>query len=596
MRTNDIREALSNLNSLNESVSTKTTRRSFLLEDLKGYFKNQYLKAFVGDVPEGPQKQRAERDAYNKALAIAKIDPTFTGREIENPEEALKKNPGSYFDWLVRMIKKNYISYEDMIQDAHEFTDQLKIFTDLKKKNRIPADKKDIMKFKTLHDLMEMIQELGATSDDGSVSEFRQDVSNIRQALVNIVGVRDRDIPQSIQNTDDVLKFIGGNEEWDIIVPQSYWGTAILDRWGNGAGWCVGGMLGNNRGMDQIRQAENYYNHYNQGGAKYVCFQRKNKSAPRPTNKYLITLGPRGVLPETSAGYQFNDANNHTQYLGERSYGDDYQDGQMAAFAKFLQDNGLVEIFKNSEFGDCACFLDIENRERLEKGEPYKYAGGKVKSAFKDVIKTIEFEDTEGEKHVINAKEHPTALEMTTIEDMANLDNLIQGKPYVYTGGKILQAFRPEITLIEFEDPNTKAKRQVNAKENPSVLEVTEVDDLANAANIIEGKPYVYSGDRVKPAFLRPLIKEIVFVDGYNNQTTAVDREGNDRLVVGIPSMAFKGCENLEKIRIPENVLALGKGAFEGCDKVKITTPRHKMICNREDRPFYMEHMTYEGE
>ena len=64
-------------------------------EDLRGYFKNQYLKKFLQKMeqtnPEmfGRRMQDEDKNAkaYELALAIAKLDPTFKGRELENPDE-----------------------------------------------------------------------------------------------------------------------------------------------------------------------------------------------------------------------------------------------------------------------------------------------------------------------------------------------------------------------------------------------------------------------------------------------------------------------------------------------------------------------------
>lgn len=505
-----------------------------LVEDLKGWFKRNYGNTF-GEIPE--------KQAFDKLLKVMVLDPTFKTTGEESKEELLSKQQGAYAEWLLRMIKKGYVSFDEMMANAHEYKDQLAIFDEQKKRNRLPSDKKDIMQFKKLEDLMNMLNSLGGTSDDGSHSDFKQDVSDIRGCLQHLIGLRDSEIPEDIQKTEDVLKYVGGNDKWEIWVPVNYYGTAILDRWGAGAGWCVGGMLGNNRGMEQIRQAKNYFNNYNGGGAQYVCFQQKDKNAPRPDNKYLITLGPNGSLPESHAGYQFNNASNQTQYIsGSRGYGDDYQDSQMDAFANFLQEAGLTEIFKQSEFKDCACFLNIENKKRLDEGEPYRYVGGKIRPYFKDSIKEIVFE-YDGKEHKVDAKEHPEYLDSESISDMINMENLINGEPFIF--------------------------------------------DSETASN------------KIKEMF-RPLIKEIVIPRSYDF-TVNWSIDGTMSQIVGIPRLPFIGCNNLTKITFYENIVGLTGGFYkisrgEDNPNVQLHTVKHKMKCMNDDVEFLKSHLHYDAE
>lgn len=482
------------------------------ITDLKGFFKNRLKQKF-------DELKLTEKDF----MKLADLDPTH---------EQGSNGGGSYIEWLTRLITKGVVTFEQMMANAHEYTDQLKIFEDQKKRNRIPGDKKDIMRYKTLEELMDMLQELGAgaNDDEGGHSDFKQDVKNIRDALVRIVGVQDRDIPADIQKTEDVFKFIGSNDAWDVIVPKNPWGAAILDRWGAGAGWCVGGMLGNNRGMEQIRQAENYFSHYNQGGAQYVCFQRKDRNASRPDNKFLITLGPNGTAPATSAGYQFNDANNRTQRLG-----DDWgNDGQMDAFLDFLQRNNLIDIIKNSEFKDCECFLNLENLQRLEAGEPYRYAGGKIRELFRDRIQEIIFTGIDGKEYKVSAIEHPEFLQCESLEDMTNMNNIFLGEPYIFTGEKI------------------------------------------------------------KPLF-KPIIKTVVFAKDYDTRVRM--NRGDQRVeLLGIPENSFRDCVNLEEVNMPVEIVAIGFHAFVNCEKAVIKTPRHRMSCFPQDVEYLKSHVVYTDE
>ncbi len=526
------KEALNSLNELDSKrtviVCKKVIKEDIdLNEDIEHWVKKNY-KGIFGDIPE--------KEMNKRIVALAKIDPTFKYEEGENEKAILAKNQGAYMPWILKLIKKNVATYDDILNDAHEYKDQLTVYDDLKKRNRLPADKKDIMNpnagINSLNDLIQFLGSLGGgTAEDGkkvSHSDFKQDIANIREGLHKICKLDDSDIPSNIQSPDDVVELIGENDKWEIWEAKNCFGTMLFDSWGNGAGWCVGGMLGNNSGREQLRQAQNYYPNYI-GDGSYVCFQQKDKNASRPTNKYLITLGPKGHYPQnqrSSAGYQFNNASNQTQYVGTRTYGDDYQDAQMDALAEFLAANGLAEVFKNSKFSECACFVNIENKQRLENGEPYKYTGGKIRDYLKTAIEKISFEGDDGKEHIVNAKEHPEYLECENLTEMNNMEHLINGEPYVFTGEKIPQKFKA-------------------------------------------------------------LIKEVIIPDNYD-----VTVKWESENLVGLPYSAFNGCVNLKKVTIPAHVIVFPNGCFKvngyngdytDIDVYVKKNPPHKIKCTSGD-------------
>ena len=568
-RTSFIRESLDRLNNIEEEQ-----RVIVLDEDLKGYFKNQYLKKFSErNNLTGPEPQVLKK-ALAMALEIAKLDPTFEGREETNAEKALNKNQGAYFDWLIRMVNKGVVTYDQLIQGGHEYFDQLRAFDGLKKRNRLPSDKKDIMQFKSLESLMDMLAEVGVQADEeGNVthSDFKQDISDIRQGIANICHFNSVDnIPADIQNVEDVMELVGENGEWEVWAAKNKYATMIFDRWGKGANWCVGGMLGSPRnGESQAEDAEYYYTNYSKNGGTYVCFQRKDKNAARPDNKYLITLGPNGSRPDNGySGYQFNDANN-------RNMGDEWSDeGQMDALADFLMKNGLVDIMKNSKFKELEALNVIDNMERLEKGEPFIYNGGKIREKWKDKIKKLEF-TYDGKKYTIDTVEHPEFLNGESVNDMINYKLLAEGQPYVYSGeGEIPQKFRDAITDLVFEYEGKKYT--VNAKEHPEFFNGSSAYEMFNIKELSEGKPYVYDGSKIKES-LKPAIREIVFADNYDIKGSNCGfRNITDESALGIPVRAFHGCSNLEKINLPVNVTVFGLRCVDGvADDCIIVTPRY---------------------
>ena len=150
------------------------------------------------------------------------------------------------------------------------------------------------------------------------------------------------------------------------------------------------------------------------------------------------------------------------------------------------------------------------------------------------------------------------------------------------------------VTPLYFEIDGKK--HQVSAKEHPEYLKCETVEDMANMERLIAGEPYVYNGDRIKEMF-KPSIREIKFVDGYNKQVSTRDAQGNLMNVIGVDKGAFSGCINLEKVTLPASIVQLGMNVFKDCKKVHITTPRYPDRPFRywpSDAEFYQEHLFYE--
>lgn len=513
--TKAIREGLLDLQ-INESKATKRRSKGLvesskrkLAEDYEHWAKKNYPNLFgVQSAADGRKNPRADRDVNDRLVALAKLDPTTD----QNADGAaiLKAQQGPYMQWIIRCVKNS--SYDDVMRDAHEYGDQLRAFHDLKTRNRLPADRKDIMQYKTLHDLMDMMQNLGGDFGDGAgeenapsvVSDFKQELQDIRGLLCRLCRLQDSEIDESVQKWGDVMNYIGGNSKWEIWEAKNYWATMIFDRWGKGAGWCVGGVLGNNWGTAQVRQAKEYFHHYDIGGATYVCFQQTDRNAERPNNKFLITLGPNGARPETSAGYQFNNANNGTQ----RAEGESGDDAVLEAFGLFLIKEGLWDIFKSSKFSGCELFTIEENKKRLEAGEPFEYYGGAIRAMFKPLIKDIKFTDSRGKERTVSAVDFPAFLNLKSIDAFTVAADLSEGKPYVY---------------------------------------------LAKAGHTT-----------VEPHEIQPMVREVVIPDEYDYEVPWVahgpDGARKDVTVVGLPWYALRGCTNLRKVIMSGNVRALCTG------------------------------------
>jgi hypothetical protein len=90
---------------------------------------------------------------------------------------------------------------------------------------------------------------------------------------------------------------------------------------------------------------------------------------------------------------------------------------------------------------------------------------------------------------------------------------------------------------------------------------VDAILDVENMERVNRGEPFIYAGSKIKKAFI-PLIKIIHFA--------------KDLKIEKIPSFTFKGCSNMEEIYVPLTITDFGLGCFEGCDKVKIYTPKRE--------------------
>ena len=108
--------------------------RKYFKKNLKDKFEEQGL---------------SERDF----MKIAALDPTY---KKDTPNKA-----GDYIEWLLRMITKKVMTFQQMMDIGQEWHDVLSIFDDYKKKNKLPADRKDIMRFKTFDELFSFLQSLG---------------------------------------------------------------------------------------------------------------------------------------------------------------------------------------------------------------------------------------------------------------------------------------------------------------------------------------------------------------------------------------------------------------------------------------------------
>lgn len=250
-----------------------------------------------------------------------------------------------------------------------------------------------------------------------TIDEVRNALNNI-QLTANQVAKQNRKAKQHADLGEDA-EFIGENENWEIWSPKTYAASCKL---GSGTTWCTAST-----------SYDGYFNSYTNSGKLYIFYPKSGE----PENKF-----------------QAHVKNGHdvTTFM-------DAKDRPSIDFSTFIFQENLLATLKASELKNVDAILEVENIERVSKGEPYMYAGGRIKSSFTTAVKIIKF--------------------------------------------------------------------------------VPEYDK-----------------------------KEI-------------------------PAFAFKNCINLEEVHVPEIIESIGIKAFEGCQKVTIFTPKHKIKCYPSDLNFLKEKIKY---
>jgi hypothetical protein len=193
-----------------------------------------------------------------------------------------------------------------------------------------PPDMRDINRYKTL-------------------DEVRAALDNI-QLTANQIAKQARKAKQHADLGEEA-EFIGENDKWEIWSPKTYAASCKL---GSGTTWCTAST-----------SYQGYYDSYTRSGKLYVFYPKSGDT----TQKFQAHV-KNGV--EVTA---FMDAN----------------DRPSIEFSTFIYQQNLLTALKESELKNVDAIMDVENMERLGKGEPYMYAGGKVKSSFAPIIKVVRF-------------------------------------------------------------------------------------------------------------------------------------------------------------------------------------------------------------
>lgn len=273
---------------------------------LEGKIDDIYAKYYAQSIPE--------RETFNKIIAI---DPTF------NPE---KDKMGQYGQWLLALYKKG----EDLFGEESEFKDQIEIFN--KSKNKLPQDKRDIMRLKSLKELIDLNAEF----------EERSSKSQLQLSAEQHPGAR----------------FITKKGNWEVYCPETYEASKFLR--GDDAVWCTG------RHND-----DSYYKSYTRDGGKLYIFIDVTGGTDNRNKKYQVSIRNGRV-------HEFRDARNES-----------------ADFMQFISDSGLFEVLGDTEIAETKDYKAVKEVKDTNGVISYsklmaiKYSSGTEQSQMYKVLNTF---------------------------------------------------------------------------------------------------------------------------------------------------------------------------------------------------------------
>lgn len=193
------------------------------------------------------------------------------------------------------------------------------------------------------------------TTPNGKDINTYKTLGEIRDALNSIELTANQKAKQArkakhFADLGEDAEFILENDKYEVWSPKTYAASCKL---GSGTTWCTAST-----------SYEGHYTHYSTTGKLYVFIPKNGKTE----DKYQAHVKDNRVTT-------FMDAS----------------DRPSIPFATFVVKNGLLDAVKASELKNVDAILDAENMERVQRGEPYMYAGGRVKAEFVPLVKYIKF-------------------------------------------------------------------------------------------------------------------------------------------------------------------------------------------------------------
>lgn len=247
-------------------------------------------------------------DAWDKFYSDAGKFPKLNGDkslfdEIESlyPRKNNQHNKG-YFMWIYNLYKDGKLKREDF----YKARDYLKLFE--KFINKIPNDKRDINKYKSLNDLYDVIKDFKEGDSTSKTDELKR-----------------------IRNEEIDLVYPG--DEWKVYVPKTERASCLI---GKGTEWCTAADKSNNM-----------FDHYNNQGKLYVLISQDDNS------KYQIHFETNSFMDErdreVSASFFFDHlTDDYGLYEFLKGQSDDFYEWVLNTSVEDVSRGGYSETFNEA--------------------------------------------------------------------------------------------------------------------------------------------------------------------------------------------------------------------------------------------------------
>jgi len=281
---------------------------------------------------EGLITEITVNDAWAKFYSNVEKFPVLKGDEsLFNKLNDLYPRRGDnfnkgYFTWLYNLIRTNQLKEEDFYK-AKEY---LRLFD--KFINKIPAESRDINKFKNLNDLYDVVREF----EEGEDTMATSNKDEIRQIKQNEI--------------DKVYE----DNEWLIMIPKTERASCLL---GKGTKWCTA-----------AEESNNMFEHYNSDGPLYVLIDKYNDE------KYQLHFESNQLMDATdraiAASYFFDSIMEDSgpfEFLKQAS--DKFWDFILENSVDDMASGGYSEIFEEALTSDASPNVIRKTLETLRYGD-----------------------------------------------------------------------------------------------------------------------------------------------------------------------------------------------------------------------------------
>lgn len=169
----------------------------------------------------------------NKYPALNGNEQLFNALNDLYPKKGDQFNKGAFM-WLYKLVKGNKLKEEDFYK-VKEYLDYFYKYT-----NKIPADKRDLMRFNSLPELYDVIKPfINPEGGEAVATSKSQELKQIKEKEI---------------------KKVYEDNRWLIAIPLTERGSCII---GAGTQWCTA-----------AKEAQNYFDHYNNQGPLYVLIDK----------------------------------------------------------------------------------------------------------------------------------------------------------------------------------------------------------------------------------------------------------------------------------------------------------------------------------